>query len=68
MMNVNAAAAAGRAVNRGICLDGATNRLLMVMAGRRYDGNASMAARAAIRLAAKTWGITEDPPTQEGVT
>ena len=66
MMNGNATVA-GRAVNRGLHLDAATDRLLAVMAGL-FDGNRSMAARAALRLAAKTWGITEDPPTQEGVT
>ena len=65
-MNDNTAIA-GRAVNRGLHLDAATDRLLAVMAGL-FDGNKSMAARAALRLAAKTWGITEDPPTKEGVT
>lgn len=65
-MNGNTIAGRG-AINRGVCLDLATDRLLAVMAGRRYDGNASMAVRAAIRLAAQTWGI-EAPPTQEGVT
>lgn len=54
------------AVNRGVHLDPATNRLLTVMAGR-FDGNASMTVRAALRLAAKTWGV-EAPPPQEGVT
>ena len=56
------------AVNRGVHLDAATDRLLSVMAGRRYDGNASMTVRAAIRLAAQAWGITEDLPRREGAT
>ena len=57
----------GRAICRGVRLDAQTNRLLAVMAGRRYDGNASMTVRAALRVAAKTWGIP-DPPAQEAVT
>lgn len=57
----------GRAICRGVRLDAQTNRLLGVMAGRRYDGNASMTVRAALRVAAKTWGIP-DPPAQEAVT
>lgn len=66
MMNGNATVA-GRAINRGLHFDAQTDRLLAVMAGR-FDGNRSMTVRAALRLAAKTWGITEDPPPQEGVT
>lgn len=65
MMNGNATVA-GRAINRGVHLDAQTNRLLTVMAGR-FDGNASMTVRAALRLAAETWGV-EAPPTQGGET
>lgn len=65
-MNGNATVA-GRAVNRGLHLDAATDRLLAVMACR-FDGNASMTVRAAIRLAAQAWGITEDPPVKDGET
>jgi len=65
MMNGNATAAvAGRPVNRGLHLDAATDRLLAVMAGR-FDGNRSMVMRAALRLAAATWGV-EAPPTPQG--
>lgn len=68
MMNGNATAtAAGRAVNRGLHLDAATDRLLAIVAGRRFDGNRSMTMRAALRLAAATWGV-EAPPTQGGET
>lgn len=66
-MNGNTSTDRG-AVNRGVHLDLATKRLLTVMAGRRFDGNASMAVRAAIRLAAVQWGVTEDPPTKDGET
>ena len=65
-MNGNTSTGRG-AVAKGVSLDAQTNRLLAVMAGR-FDNNRSMAVRAALRLAAKTWGITEDPPPQEGVT
>ena len=65
MMNGNATVA-GRPVNRGLHLDAATDRLLAVMAGR-FDGNASMTMRAALRLAAKTWGV-EAPPVKDGET
>lgn len=65
-MNGNTIAGRG-AINRGVCLDPATDRLLAVMAGRRFDGNASMTVRAAIRLAAQTWGV-EAPPVKDGET
>lgn len=65
---MNGNAITGRAaVNRGVHLDAATDRLLTVMAGRRFDGNASMTVRAAIRLAAQTWGV-EAPPKTDGET
>lgn len=55
-----------RAVNRGVRLDAATNQLLAVMA-LRYEGNRSMAVRAAIRQAAQAWGV-EGPPQKGGGT
>ena len=65
-MNGNTITGRG-AVNRGVCLDLATDRMLAVMAGRRFDGNRSMTMRAALRLAAQAWGV-EAPPTQGGET
>ena len=60
---MNSSVSTGSAVNRGVHRDAATNRLLAIMAGR-YDGNGSMAIRAALRLASKAWSLVESPPQE----